>query len=403
MNPPKRLSADWFPYVGKTGRLFESKYWRDPRYLEVSPWPKEELDKAFSALEKLYPPKDVIRIFSEDAPYLRKLLYDFVSPWFSVLVGLGFDLAVAQPWEYRELIHRLKKESQFDGARFELSVWAAFIRAGIGIIYEPFRKQGSVNPDFKIRIGNGLILDVKHPQTSYDSQKEQELFEKIVGVGVTAFSTPSIPAKVELTEGFREKLRDDDGCRWLFENASRIQEAVREKKVQLSSSSSFPAVEIVEGLVKIEVMGPVGSSGASAYIGVKPDFVGEARRIVRGCLQSGASQIPSDHLGAILVKAEWNTTIEIVEKEVIRWFDQEGEAYDNIIGAILIGWGSGIGSVVPERIINVWRPQAPPSYKNADIWGRFCDGLNWRNLNVIEWERTYKGKPKGAGGPQEGA
>src|SRR5262249_23710607 len=113
--------------------------------------------------------------------HLFRLLYDLEPARFSSLVYLGLDLVAAAPWNEKQLLGKLVSESEHWGARFEVEVWAAFHRAGVVCEYEPFRSRGSKNPDFRVEICDGLVIDVKFSDRSARNRQDDDFFEAIAG------------------------------------------------------------------------------------------------------------------------------------------------------------------------------------------------------------------------------
>jgi hypothetical protein len=186
-----------------------------------------ELEVAFQALQKVYPsevakqifqrwdgvlfnvPLDVARqVFQGQEVVLFDLLNDFQQPSYSKLLALGFYAKEVEPWAYSELLGKLQHPDQFHGACFEVKIWAVFQRAGINVIYEPFR-GGSPNPDFllpDLGLQDGLIIDAKLPRVSASNQDKEDLLQDIV---MRVFGDRQVPParKIEFTPACDDKLR----------------------------------------------------------------------------------------------------------------------------------------------------------------------------------------------------
>jgi hypothetical protein len=108
----------------------------------------------------------------------------------------------------------------------------------------------------------------------------------------------------------------------------------------------------------------------------------------------GAKQIPPDRIGAVLIGAyNHHTTIAHVACEAERWFEQESQNYQRVVGAIVVG---RFPFEKFESVIPVWRPTAPRELRETDVWDRFTTGLNWWAMRVHQWQSTLESKQPAA-------
>jgi hypothetical protein len=392
---PIRFSDEWQRGVRDSGLWLEPAFWRDQDYLARSPWPAQEIDAAFDALLQLYPTKVARRIFRSE-PKLAQRLMDYWAPHISPLLELGFEAHAAAPWQHRKLLQRLRSGEQFEGARFELTLLAAFKRARIDCSFEPHDgTQGASNPDFKLVLdGTPLFIDAKYAQMSRRREEEERWFRSI---SLNLFLEPLDPYplfKIELTEKFEQLQGSDEGRSWLRGNIHDIEKKVRSKVEELAKAVSFPVEGGIDSpagtIVKVWVDDLAGPGRASSVTGLAPNTDLESIRVARNFLEKGASQLPAGQAGALIIDIGKDALVDRVEQEVRRWLAVEGVAYP---------WFAGVVLLAPEFarrgrwIQPVWRDAAPPAVQDTGWCERFADALNWHTQCVADWERQRETAP----------
>jgi hypothetical protein len=358
----------------KSGCWWEPAFWREPPYLAQSAWDVEVLDRSFDVLRQLIRAEETRAAcawVNIDDPVEREralahpMSRDLVVLWpLSGLVRLALDSADADVLAHPELVRKLRgpRPGDFRGARFELRCLAAFRNARVDVTFDPLPLAApGKKPDFLLRLPQRLFVDAKHVEAGAGVKEEGGWFERI------AFDWESgIIADVRLTDRFRELQCMADGRSWLNQNIDRLVIDVRRAKERLANSAGpFPAVEIVEGLVRVEVSGPVGSATQGMVLGVETDTHKEAQRIVRGAINRAARQVPPGEVGAAILQAGWQVPAPIIMDQLVRWFDGEGEGaeYPQFVGALIVEETFPeprpliTGRV--ERLIPVWRRNAP--------------------------------------------
>jgi hypothetical protein len=406
----QRLSKTWWREVQRTGHWFDPPFWRAPTYAEGSPWSVEELDEAFEVLTQCtYPVKAARRMLRDEPRLSHQLLMDFWAPHISELVSLGFDALHAEAWRHKKLLRRLQRDAQFEGARLELSLMAALSRAELPFQFEPLAAGEASNPDFELMLdGTSLFIDAKCAQTSKWREEEQRWINDL---SHDLFLEPPKPYplfRVDTTEEFEKLLRTEQGRSWLRKHMPEIRARLRITLEELAGADTFPVRATLEfpevgTLVNVHVSGLMGSGGQSMMMGPAIDSERESIRVARNFLEKGASQLPPDRHGALIIDIGRDAGGEHVEQEVRRWFSGEGATHPQLVGVLLIE-PAYLGSTFYEMVRPVWRENAP-SEVQAENWSkRLEEGLNWKALCVAAWseQRTAEARsPADADGSGE--
>ncbi len=402
----QRHTKEWRLELQQTGLWFEPSFWRALDYVDGSPWSLQELDAAFAVLtQHIYPVKAARRMFREQPTLANRLLMDFLAPHLSELVSLGFDARDAELWRYPKLIQRLRSDEQFEGARFELSLMAAFQRAEMPFRFEPLAGGRSSNPDFELMLDStALFIDAKCAQTSKWREEEERWFNAI-SLDLFLNPPPSYPLfRIDTTETFEELQRSEEGRSWLRSHVPEIKARVRGILESLAKADSFPVqgtVEFPQGkLVNVYVSGTIsGSGGQSMMTGPTIDAERESIRVAQNFLRKGASQLPRDRHGALIIDIGDDARAERVEQEVRSWFSGEGAAYPQLVGVILVvpAW---LGNTHYKMVCPVWRDTAPLEVQEESWRDRFETGLNWKPLLVAEWKEQQADKTQGVADPE---
>jgi hypothetical protein len=402
--PYHRASQSWFDDVAVTGKWWQPEFWRDPEYLASSPWSEERLESAFGVLTRLYSESEAKAAFSwvleKDTPerarrmdrQLWRLLACPMRPDLSPLLRLGFDAVDADAISHSQLVRRLRSEvpHEFNSARFELRCLAAFRNAGIDVSYGP-SSSGAKNPDFQLHLpGDRLVyVDAKHAEEGTWAKEEQNWFWRLSMPQVDHLGTSARPinAHVRLTERFQELQDTEDGRSFLRANIDRIAANLADAKLRLASSQGpFPAVEIVDGLLEVKVMGPPGQASSGSLMGVPIDSRREVARVVRGAVARGAMQIPPDDLGIVLLDPGMHAPSHLLVEEVRRWMASEGASHRQLVGVlvmaeVLIEPEPGVLGRL-EQIVPVWRDDTPGWVKDGP-WQDLSDALAVRDMEAL--------------------
>lgn len=381
----------WRNAVAISGRWDEPAYWRAPTYWKDSPWSLDEVEAAAEAVLQVFPAQVSASLLCNNHSFLWSIVADPGAPWVSNFLSFGFDARDAEPWQLPSLLRRLRNEGEHEGARFELALLAAFRRAGVPCQYEPFAGARGPNPDFVLNLGSELAVDAKLARDSQRTIEEREWFERITLVrdlfeGMRPL--PPVRCRIELTDRFHAMQHTDDGRRWIRENLDRLESETRSLRDRLALSLTLPAEGDVEDLVRVLALHRQDPSGGH-HLGVPPNFSREAARIVRGCLTSGAAQVPDGMTGLVVVRVDWHTSLGHVAREAERWFCEEGQSYASLVGAVFVAHGVlGGETVVVSELAPVWRKATSGPWQAPSTWGRIMDALNWREIRIIKWQRN---------------
>jgi len=392
--PQRRGMPEWIERVSLDGLWYEPRYWQETEYLSVSAWSSSQIDEAFSALQRVFPPAFARGVFARrDYGYIG-LLSD---PWradVSPLVPLGFDAAHARLWSHAELWRRLQRRNEFLGARNELALFAGLARAEMPFDPEPFAGSGGANPDARIWIdGEPLIVDFKLARQGGPS-KESEQWRNKLGLFAGADQVLAKPhCLIELTDLLGVLFSFEEGRAAIRSNIERLTDAIRSTVFRLAQSSAFPAQDVVEAfggvIARITVSGPVGSPGGWQCSG-PPEFAveQESQRVLRGCVEDGAGQIPADQRGAIVVDIGPDAVLDDMVEQSRAWLGAEGELYREVCGVVLVG--RRLDRVLDEttHVVPIFRDGTPPKITNPDTWTRFERGLRWCETRRREWRRS---------------
>jgi len=127
----------------RSGDWFADEHWRDPAYVANSPFTPADLDGIFDALQRTYTPARARRVAKRERssgrtmPRHRPPLFDPWAAHASFAVSVGADLAEVRPWETPgcgDMVNGLVKDPEnYPGARLELEVHAALLRAGVEV------------------------------------------------------------------------------------------------------------------------------------------------------------------------------------------------------------------------------------------------------------------------------
>jgi hypothetical protein len=396
----KRASHEWFVETAVTGRWWEPPFWEHPEYLADSPWSAARLSVAFKALKTLYTEQHAKAAFSwvaepdvkEGARLRNRPLWPLLAcpnrADLSALVRLGLDAADADVFAHPELVRKLREDitREFKGARFELRCLAAFCNASIKVDYEPLAGTGK-SPDFGLKLQGQLYIDAKHAEEGVWAKEEQQWFWK-VSMPARPTSKP-ISAHVRLTEAFRQLQDHEDGRTYIRANIDRLASLVNPTKERLATSGGpFPAIDAIEGLIEVEVMAPPDAASSGSARGVPTDTRREVARVVRGAVARGATQIPSNELGIVLLNPGLHAPTHLLVDEVRRWMRAEGEGagYPNLIGVLVLAemiWEpvKGVmGSI--DGLVPIWRDEAP-DWVQRGPWETLSEALSMQDYETL--------------------
>lgn len=308
----------WEANAERTGLWYEPEPWSVD---DLVGWSAETLSGAVAALKRLYPPDKAKQIF-QTQPRVADLLLNADPKAQDGLLSLGLDAECVQVWTYPELVGKLRRDDQFDGARFELALMAAMARERVAWKYEPFRPAPGAkhpNPDFSIDLeGESLVVDAKAAKRS-NAAREFSAWQRLVFRGEDRSAPDPLSADLTFHESLVRQLQKMSQAE-RNELAHRIRTTIR----RLHGEANFPSSVTVDDLVTISVDGREGLRSTGGEI--DPDI--EAERIVRGLVRDGAAQIPPGQSGCVIVR---QTSIfepalfKAVLREVGRWMREEGQ------------------------------------------------------------------------------
>jgi hypothetical protein len=233
-------------------------------------------------------------------------------------------------------------------------------------------------------------INAKYAEEGEWAKEEQSWLWKLsmAGVGRTEISERSINAHVRLTTRFQELQEDEAGRSYLRAHIDRLAAELAAAKLRLASApGAFPAVELIEDLIEVTVMGPPESAGGGGTIGVPTDVRREVARVVRGAVARGAAQLPSDEPGLVLLDPGMHAPSHLLVEEVKRWMAAEGAACSNLAGVLVIAevLVEPVASVVGrlEQIVPVWHDEAPRWVVDGP-WDALSDALSARAREALE-------------------
>lgn len=405
----------WLALMAQTGAWDDPPYWTDPQYVAASPWSVAEVDDAFAELRRIYTRPRARAIFQRailqrqeqeqrqelrreqrHEPALWQVLADLLFAPHSRLVALGLDAAACgSVWNRKNLVDALIADGRgFEGACFEVAFFAALTRALVPCTHEPLavaadkkRKKGEPNPDFSATIGRELLLELKLSRES-DRTRDERKWHIDIAMGTER--TAGIPSEIKLLPAFRE-MQERDGGSWMRQNFKRLLDLLEDSKERLAASAGpFPAEEVIEESIHLKVKGPRGSGPGGGTLGPPPNVEREARRIVRGLLSDGATQIPAERIGIVVIDPGWSADVGCLCAEVRRWMIEEGAAYSQVVGAAIISRRYAIDYALSLALLTpVWRDTAPREVRDSDAWNRIELALSHGEIRCFEF-RTGK-------------
>jgi hypothetical protein len=380
-----RGDVAWVDSVAQSGRWDDPPYWTSPEYLAKSPWGKERLAAAFAALRLIYTPKKARAIFRRrDAsslyPLLTAALYAYQNP----LVFLGIDAAECEAWKYKSLTDALTTSwASFEGAAFEIALFAALKRAKVSPVHEPLATtppDGSdrKNPDFSVTVGGReLLLELKLSRLGSAAQEQQGWLNRLAH---SDDATADIPFDIETLPLFGE-LQERDGGSWMRGNFGRLRSLVEAAKERLVAVGPFPAVEVIEHCIQLRVRGPRGSGANGGALGPWPNVVTEAERVIRNLVSEGATQIPADRTGVLVIDPGWSGDADSVCVEVRRWLDEEGVGYSQVVGVLVVARRRVLDlGLELTSLDSVWRVDAPNEIRDSAVWNWLGAYRSTRNV-----------------------
>lgn len=406
-----RLRGDetWRSDLTRTGVWDVPQYWTTRAYSERSPFSAAEVSGAFAALREIYSHARTRRAMQRlerrsrhlerprtrgghavDDGFLWRLLADPWSPSHSRLLALGLDVSACAAAKDKNLVKALLAGPvSFEGAAFEICVWAAMVRVGIRVDHEPLVREVARaqaegrrpnNPDFAINVGLSYptFLEVKRASAGDRLREESEW---LIRLGMGSTRTAGIPTTLAMLDSFGG-LQELDGGAWMRANFDRLLSIVEDTKVLLErTSETFPAVAIVEDCIRVEVKGRRDSVATGGALGLVVNSEREARRIVRSLLAEGVTQLPENHIGVILLDPGTAIDTDVVRREVGRWLAVEGAGYTHIAGVLIATreYANDL-TVALTRVVPEWRPTAPPALRDSIAWDGLGLGLSWHAL-----------------------
>jgi len=402
--PYHRGSQSWLVDVAVTGRWWQPEVWREPSYVDASPWNAERLEAAFHALTKLYDEEIGKASFGwviEQDPDQRargergalwRLLTFATRPDRSALLRCGLDAVDAGLFERPELaplVRELRASSPhaWKPARFELRCLAALCNVGSEVTSQP-RVSGK-EPDFLLKLGGRTIfVEAQYAEEGEWAEQEQSWLWKLSALEEAGEQDPgsNVDVQVRLTERFQELQETAEGRSYLRDNIDRITAELTTAKLRLATAGAFPAIERIEGIVEIEVMSPTGNAGRRVIAGATIDIRREVARVVRGAVTRGAMRLPSDEAGIVLLHPGMHAPSYILVEEVRRWMAGDGAAYSNLAGVLILTEAlvEPVAGVLGrlEEFVPVWRDGAP-SWVVGGPWEQLSSAVSMREREAL--------------------
>jgi hypothetical protein len=120
----------------------------------VASRPNLDVDTSIAQLARLYPPHVVLSSLKNPASGLRRLVSPLmIGGWHiqsGALLQLGLDLALCDGWErQQQLVKRLQGGREYDGARFEVGLWAGGRRTGLDVRYLEAKKRKDCDLEYR--------------------------------------------------------------------------------------------------------------------------------------------------------------------------------------------------------------------------------------------------------------
>lgn len=173
----------------RTGEWWVPAWWQDSRYFESEHADRDEVERAFCALQQVFDGEWFLdQTTSYPAPLpshpvANLLLAEGLCP-FHNLVSFGRALSTVQKWNLldTELTTRLRHPDQWAGAHFELAILAHLLKSGFTIEKHPNGARGR-KADFRVAKGTEeIFLELNRREAEFpygQAQRNLELYEKL--------------------------------------------------------------------------------------------------------------------------------------------------------------------------------------------------------------------------------
>jgi hypothetical protein len=396
-NGSRGWTAEGIRELEASGEWFADRRWREPGYIANSPFTPYDHEEVFGALERVYTPSVAKRIMKRTQPSSRAMpravppLFDPWASHASPTVRHGFDLAVVKPWEIpgcRDMLNGLTKDpANYAGARLELEVHAALLRAGV-----PVARGGRI--DLRAHLGSEpMLIEVRHVEASDVADRELRLLNYLMYGWVLGTKPigkePPVPGHVILLPSIRDlpaterKALDHD-----TDARRRLREKVLDAAHRLVADDGDSTV--IDGIVKIQrELAAIGNSVSSSGYGLPLGSDREAQRL-RRILEDKREQVRRHADGDAIVwldvgmrLGEPDLYAPRIEQWLAKWDDEPGR---RIVGVVLAGedFTPGLGDVLTY----FWRiphPRLRPNLGSVETWDQIWCGLNWYRLHCAAW------------------
>jgi hypothetical protein len=282
--------------------------------------PQHLRERAARALARVYPP-EVCR------ELLLKRWYGWiVYPLFQghlpldvvPRLQLGLDLDTVQPWDDTELLNRLRNREHYNGAAFELSVWANLIRAGYQVQRTPQGPKRKL-PDFAVIFDHRrYVLELKDLELG-DLDVLAEEVQQIFYSGAVDVTVPARAVTLLPSSSFCDTCLSDAGRKKIRESLDALAVAFLMKLLELERSGFEPGTYAVEpyGRIQIELQEQFPHGTFACRLVPETSAWRSTKRIVNE-IAHASKQLPDNALGVVVINPRSFTQLEELGAELAR-------------------------------------------------------------------------------------
>lgn len=389
--PPSRGSVAHILSLYDHGKWFEPPYWTEAGFTGGAPWDASLIARAYGEARRIFTADRTLAIVSEwleavtnpkpvtsadwspvfSLKPLFGVLLDRARAKGSELLALGLDALHLSP-DQDDLRRRLAIEKEYLGARFELAIHAALVRAEIP--FRPARKKTATkepNPDFVLELGGRpFFLEAKSLQPSAEAREFAKLYWRLL---MGPKGDDMFDGSFDFLPAFWPLLKVEHGWKALEARFEELATKMRCAHDRLAGEPEGTKEEI-DGILVVTA----GRPTSLRYPFIPLAEEAEPSRLIEK-FPEYVKRIPKDEIGAFAVRMDTGVDPVDMELAIREWFSTL-ESPRNVVGVLLIrdpDVTAGTNWIRP-----VWRASTPPEVANIAVWQAFANGYNWRALCV---------------------